>query len=85
MDEIWELDAEAMTLNDFKVIQKASGKGISPTTDIDELIGVLDRLITNKTADEIANTPFRALNAGIERAISLVEELTVPKASDAPS
>lgn len=84
MDEIWELDAEAMTLNDFKVMQKASG-GIMPTTDIDELIGVLDRLITNKTADEIARTPFRELNAGIERALGLIEELTVPKASDAPS
>jgi hypothetical protein len=85
MDEIWELDAEAMTLNDFKVIQKAVAKEITATTDIDELIGVLDRIITNKTADEIANTPLRALNAGIERALGLVEQLIVPKASDAPS
>jgi len=85
MDEIWELDAEAMTLNDFKVIQRASVKGITPSVDIDELIGILDRLITNKTAEEIANTPMGALGVGIERALKLVEELTVPKASDAPS
>ena len=85
MDENdWEIDPLELTLDDFEVLM-ACEQGIGTGVSIAVVKEVLGRLVVNRTAEEIGKSTIRELHEQLEKIKQVMQELAVPKASDAPS
>jgi len=82
MSDAWEVDVQKLTLNDLIDLQKASLDGVK---DMVQLRDVLAAIVTNKTPDEIGETPLSELSTRIASIVAFInEQLELPKENTTP-
>lgn len=81
MAEVWELDVDAICLDDMIALQEGS----LTKENLRQFKEILGRLISNKTEEEIGKMPLRDLKTGMDSVTAKITEMmTVPKANDTP-
>lgn len=77
--DTWEIDPNALTLDEYLILKRGPG------ADPEATKRVLDKLVTNKTAEELGQDyTWAEILAHLRRANKLIEDMAVPKGTDTP-